>query len=76
MPVESSQVSVGAATESAPLHWFQFRGSVILCYLSRPAQPEVPRGFCSRGSSPGLEARAAPPPLPSRLHLLTSPLQL
>lgn len=32
-------------------------------------------GFCSRGSSPSLEARVAPPPLPSRLHLLTSPPQ-
>lgn len=32
-------------------------------------------GFCSHGSSPRLEARAAPPPLLSRLHLLTSLLQ-
>lgn len=32
-------------------------------------------GFGSHGSSPRLEARDAPPPLPSRLHLLTSPLQ-
>ncbi|MXQ80888.1 hypothetical protein E5288_WYG009228 [Bos mutus] len=56
----AEQVSVGAATESAPLHWFQFRGSVILCYLSCPARPEVLRSFCSYPDSPLCSVTPAP----------------